>query len=508
MSTESGTPLPLPGLDVVGRGIILRPREPYELKKLLFPQASHNNYFNVDTNSHYQLPEGYAVNESPPMPAGMALNQLVIEESIERLDKKLNNDAEVSCGVGPFSLDANASQTAQVQRDSSAYYVSRISFVPFLTVYVSDACLLPEGLFDLDIPVPFKHEDRGVYDKFFQKFGSHYVTRAWVGGKATLTLSVLKSSDINEEDIRAGIKASYTGLGSAGGNTGLHKKKESLLNNSECTVSGKGGDSLKLAALCSLDEVHYNEWMQTVSDNPQVVELGVVGIWTLLDDPEKAAALQAAYKEATTFISISAVFCIDCDIYLIRNRSYFSYNVETGETKKPAPICDRWPGLKDLGFDLIDATLSGNYNNHQEPTRLDDKVFFFCGEYYSEMDANTGEFSPAKKIIEGWPGVGFEKIDAALRFQHDTVYFFSGNQYVRYNVLENKADEGYPQLISERWLGVSFEKIDAAIYWGHGKVFFFRDDQYIRYDIVNYRADSGFPRHIKGNYVDDWNLFV
>jgi len=505
---ENNKFLPLPGIDVVGRGLLLRPRQPYALKNILFPQQSFRNYFTVDAGVSYQVPAGYDVNDSPPMPAGAALNRLVIEESIERLDKKLNQEASVSCGSDAFNVDASASQTAQVQRDTEAYYASRISFIPFLTVYIADAQMLPQDTFNLEIPVPFTHANRKQYDKFFERFGSHYVKRAWVGGKAMLTFSVLKSSNISEDEIRAGIKASYVGMGEGQASTHLAEKKEKLLNNSECTVSGKGGDSLKLAALSSLDEAHYNEWLQTVKDNPQVVELEIAGIWTLIDDEEKADALQAAYKEATTFEPISAVFHINSEIYLLRTRTFASYNIEKGTSHKPKSIYSKWPGLETLGFDLVDATLSGEYMGYHEKTRLSNHVYFFCGQYYSAMDIATGEFSEAKKIKEGWPGVNFERIDAALHFDDESVYFFSGNQYVRFSLKDNKVDDNYPELISKRWVGVNFDKIDAAIYWGNGKVYFFREDQHTRYDVASFRADPGYPKHIKGSYVDDWNLFV
>jgi len=508
MNPENDKFLPLPGIDVVGRGLLLRPRQPYALKKILFPQESFRNYFTVDAGVNYQVPAGYDVNDSPPMPSGAALNRLVIEESIERLDKKLNQEASISCGTDAFNVDANSSQTAQVQRNSDAYYASRISFIPFLTVYIADAHILSQEIFDMDVPVPFAHADRKQYDKFFEHYGSHYVKRAWVGGKATLTFSVLKSSDISEDEIRAGIKASYVGVGQGEMSRTLTEKKEKLLNNSECTVSGKGGDSLKLAALSSLDEVHYNEWLQTVKDNPQVVELEIAGIWTLIDDEEKAAALQAAYKESTTFVPVSAVFNIGSEIYLLRDRTFASYNIAKGVSRKPQSIYSKWPGLEALGFDLVDATLSGDYMGVHEKTRISNKVYFFCGLYYASMNVETGEFSEAKKIKVGWPGVNFGRIDAALHFDDETVYFFSGNQYVRFNLKDNKVDDNYPELINKRWAGVNFDKIDAAIYWGNGKVYFFRDDQHIRYDVASFRADSGYPKHIKGSYVDDWNLFV
>jgi hypothetical protein len=74
-------------------------------------------------------------------------------------------------------------------------------------------------------------------------------------------------------------------------------------------------------------------------------------------------------------------------------------------------------------------------------------------------------------------------------------------------MLNNQADAGYPELTGKRWIGLNFDRIDAAVYWGNSKVFFFRGNQHIRYDMVNYRSDPGFPKYIFGNYVEDWKFF-
>jgi hypothetical protein len=65
----------------------------------------------------------------------------------------------------------------------------------------------------------------------------------------------------------------------------------------------------------------------------------------------------------------------------------------------------------------------------------------------------------------------------------------------------------YPDLVSKRWVGVTFDRIDAAVYWGNAKVYFFRGNQQIRYDTVIYRADPGYPKPIISNYVEDWKFF-
>ena len=78
----------LPGLEVVGRGVYLRPYQPYELKDVIFKRGNTREYYSKETKKTYAIPAGYELNDSPPMPAERALNQVVIEESWERFEKQ------------------------------------------------------------------------------------------------------------------------------------------------------------------------------------------------------------------------------------------------------------------------------------------------------------------------------------------------------------------------------------------------------------------------------------
>ncbi len=500
MTTQTCEPLPVPGADALGRGIQLRPRQPYSLKGLLFAQANPRPCFSTQTQKTYFLPEGYEINDSPPMPVGQALNHVVIEESFERFDKQFSLDASLAAGSGLFSIDASAGEASQVRSDESAYYAVRSSFIPFWTVYLPDVTILPEDTFDLDdVPVPFKHRHRKKYGQFFERHGTHYVKRVWVGGQAKLVFTVAKSSNISKQDINQGLQASIAGAGGTGVSSSMQKSKEKLQNNSECRVWGQGGTEESLAALSSLDETAYNTWLTTIKDNPQIIELEVAGIWTLLSDKEKGQALLDAYMEDTTFTPISAAVRIAKEIYFLRGSRYLRYSIEEAETEKPRPLSEKWPMFADAGFEWIDAAFA-----------TEDSLYAFRDNEYLQLDIASNELvdEQPRKISEGWPGVSFQKIDAVLCVGTDAIYFFQGNKYVRYDVAQGKASEGYPELISKRWVGVTFDRIDAAIYWPEsGKVFLFRDDQHIRYDMVMFHADPGYPKAIVGSYVEDWKFF-
>ena len=354
-------------------------------------------------------------------------------------------------GVGSFSVSVSGSQAEKMQRNKDAYFATRTSFIPFFTVYLADPPSLAKNLFDLEIPTPFKIAHRKRYEDFFQRFGSHYVKRAWIGGKAMLTFSVLKSSNISEEQIRAGIQASYSSVGSGSANTTMSENKQNLMNNSECEVTGQGGDPIVLASLNSLDEQVYNQWVQSVKENPQSIELEVAGIWNLIEDEAQAQALIEAYKNSSVFEPITAITCIEQTIYLIRNSEYSTYNSKTGVSVKSQGLDNKWPELYKLGFHRIDACLSGDYLGSVVENPISNKTFFFHQSHYVVMNSEDNSFEAPKHISEGFPGVEFNHIDAALHFEPNLIYLFSGNQYVRFNLLENRVEDGYPALIKEHW---------------------------------------------------------
>lgn len=499
---------PMPGLEMIGRGIYMRPQQTYELKDVLFERANERVYQSKETGQGYRVPQGYEVNDSPPMPSAQALNQMLIEESWERFEKQTSLDIGLAVGSVPFSVDVNASQTGHLRVEDDAYYALRSSFIPLWTIYLPDASRFSDAVFDLDVPIPYDRGHRRTYERFFERFGTHYVKRVWVGGKATLAFTIAKSSRMTKDDIKSALQASQLGVGHVGSATEKHEAKERLQRNSECTVFGKGGDELKLAALSSQDEGQYAEWLSTIKENPQVIEFEVCGIWSLMHDADRAKALQQAYAEATVFTPVRVVFNLDRQLHVFRGDRHFSYHLDERETTRPAHIRDQWPSLSSVGFDQVDAAFLGKYLTSSHGEDLNRKLYFFNRDKYLRLDVDTRTIDPGypKSIAEGWPGVAFDRIDAALNVAPDALYFFRGNQYVRFNQIKNCVDDGYPDMLSKRWAGVTFDRIDAAVYWGNGKVYFFRGNQHIRYDMVNYRADPGYPKFIIGDYVEDWTF--
>ncbi|MFN8442083.1 MAG: hemopexin repeat-containing protein [Caldilineaceae bacterium] len=87
---------------------------------------------------------------------------------------------------------------------------------------------------------------------------------------------------------------------------------------------------------------------------------------------------------------------------------------------------------------------------------------------------------------------GKSDIDAATTWSNGKTYFFKGDEYIRYDIMTDQADPGYPGKICEGWSGLWESDIDAVMTWPSGKTYFFKDDEYIRYDIATDQADPGY----------------
>ncbi|MCX7635727.1 MAG: hemopexin repeat-containing protein [Syntrophales bacterium] len=186
--------------------------------------------------------------------------------------------------------------------------------------------------------------------------------------------------------------------------------------------------------------------------------------------------------------------------YFFKDGKYMRYTVRpdmddeiVGDKPDPgypkAVNQETWPGLPWTDFDAV-LNWGGGI-----------ACFFKGGEFVRyDMRKDRAEPNKPMKINEqSWPGlVWTDGIDAAVNWGNGKIYFFKGGEYIRYDIQKNRADHGYPKPINPHtWPGLIWtDGIDDVVNWGNGKVYFFRGNEYIRYDIVEDRADPGYPKEI------------
>lgn len=150
----------------------------------------------------------------------------------------------------------------------------------------------------------------------------------------------------------------------------------------------------------------------------------------------------------------------------------------------------------------IDAAFQRNDNQ---------RVYFFIGENvyrYNLENANKVDEGFPKKIQDYWPGLPFATVDAVYKASHaDKLYFFSGTKYVRYDNDSEKVDEGYPMAINVGWHGLPFDSVDAACLRHKvfvdvdkeifEKVYLFKGDEFVSYNLDEDKVADGYPKKIR-----------
>ena len=183
--------------------------------------------------------------------------------------------------------------------------------------------------------------------------------------------------------------------------------------------------------------------------------------------------------------------------YLFNGSQYVRYDpkADKADPGYPAPIAGNWPGFPPAFQEGVDAEVVWNHQT----------VYFFKGDQYLRYDIAADRVDPGYPLpIAGhWPGLWKDHIDAGVVWPNGKAYFFSGSQYIRYDIAKDKADPGYPADIKNGWPGfpASFAAgIDDAVVWNNGKAYFFKGSEYIRYDIAADKTDPGYPQPIAGSW--------
>lgn len=79
----------------------------------------------------------------------------------------------------------------------------------------------------------------------------------------------------------------------------------------------------------------------------------------------------------------------------------------------------------------------------------------------------------------------------AYLFEKETADGQLGANYLRHDFVSGALDQRM-QPINPNWPGLRPTRPDAAVYWGFGKIYFFYGDEYLRYDIANDSVDAEY----------------
>lgn len=173
-------------------------------------------------------------------------------------------------------------------------------------------------------------------------------------------------------------------------------------------------------------------------------------------------------------------------LYFFKGGRYFRWDVGSKNTTRSIPrsIAEGWNGLN---YAKIDATLDQG----------DGRLLFFSGDSYLSFDFANNVVVGTPGSLKAWKNMPFTKIDAAYNNGDGKAYLIQGNQYVRVSTSDWSVDPGYPRPLS-LYKGLPWSTVDEAFKFNN-YVYFFSGDNYVQYDIAaNTTAApravlSGFP---------------
>ncbi len=139
-------------------------------------------------------------------------------------------------------------------------------------------------------------------------------------------------------------------------------------------------------------------------------------------------------------------------------------------------------------------------------------VYFFNEGNFFRFKLNQAKFLSGPN--SNWNFIGLSRfkngpneIDATSYGGDGYAYFFKGEEFIRFNISEDKISSGYPKKISNRHFNglkkfLDGKPLDCAFYFGNDLIYFFRGEQVLAIDIKNNQIEAGFPRLIENAFSD------
>ena len=177
--------------------------------------------------------------------------------------------------------------------------------------------------------------------------------------------------------------------------------------------------------------------------------------------------------------------------YFFKNDKYHRHTIGGGADSGYPKSLSNWHPFLANG---VDAAVNCGIVNGKA------KVYFFKGNQYLRRTIGEGADSGYPRPLSKWGTFFANGIDAAVNWGvvngKPRAYFFKGNQYIRYTIGDG-VDSGYPKPLAN-WGSFFTNGIDAAVNWGivngKPKVYFFKGNQYLRYTRGE-GADSSYLRN-------------
>ncbi|XP_064614904.1 matrix metalloproteinase-14-like isoform X2 [Liolophura sinensis] len=167
--------------------------------------------------------------------------------------------------------------------------------------------------------------------------------------------------------------------------------------------------------------------------------------------------------------------------YVFAGRNYYRLNNEGVDPGYPRRISWDWKGVEGP----IDAAI----------TLLEGRTYLFKGSQYWRFENQREAPGYPRYISQGFRGLP-DNLDAAFTWSgNGQAYFIKGSNYYKYAFRTSASGvaPGYPRAL-RNWRGLP-TTIDAAFKWENGRTYFFSGQDYYRFNDKMFLVDSGYPRN-------------
>lgn len=299
----------IPGLDWVGRGVEFGPEVFIKKHNILYFDQSVTSEQYTDEN--WLVPPNYKVDYSPADLPNVNDGQILVVEDYNSFKTCFEVETKIKGRYGLTSASCSANFARKVFSESKSYYGFIRYFNTMFQLYVSDdAQWIPPNWGELEGKTISKDYDD--FKRFFQKYGTHYVQSARIGGEFCGAYCAKQSEWRSSTQIETALKAAYATINKASVDSSIQKDINRLNSTESQQWNISGGDFGRLGLLKNIftveDQNKIDEWIASIKDTPECIYFNFVPIWDKAEDDslqdELIKAYQVIYGVDTRLINI------------------------------------------------------------------------------------------------------------------------------------------------------------------------------------------------------------
>ena len=260
-----------------------------------------------------------------------------MSKSQHEVEQKLAAEASVSGGFGLFSAAFSSSYSFDQSRSQDYSFASKQFTSQLWTLSLTDIPpdklpLAGDLLAAIGSSPPNFRQSRDWYDRFFTDYGTHFIAAVGVGGRCLLCVSVLKDKVGSQEKIGAQLDVEYGAFVKASGKVDYSHLDSAYRENCRHQERVFGGDTT-LAGQLQGGEGKFQEWTESIKQQPGVIRFTLKPIWDLFP-PGRRDEVRAAFVDYCYRNSFYAVAFKDTGSYVdVKTREHLqSFGTVTFET--------------------------------------------------------------------------------------------------------------------------------------------------------------------------------